>query len=117
VIGAAGRILERHKIKRKSLMENAMAMASGTMARRPRLEALTSLKAYACMPCLAGPSGKEGHSALRYVMLAPETDRSFYRCSECGERWMRTAGMTCRYDWMRYEVEAGARKSRSLVSI
>jgi hypothetical protein len=96
---------------------NALAMASGTFARRPRLEALTSLNAYACMPCLAGPSGKEGHSALRYVMLAPETDRSFYRCSECGERWMRTAGTTCRYNWARHEVEARAGASRSLVSI
>jgi hypothetical protein len=70
---------------------------------------LASFQANVCMPCSSGPSGKDGHGALRYVMLAPETERSFFRCGDCGERWIRSAGMTCRFTWTRYEHQSPSR--------
>jgi hypothetical protein len=68
---------------------------------------LASLKVHECVPCARGPSGEAGHDALRYVMLAPETDRTYYRCSECGERWTRSAGMMSRFVWSRYKAQDG----------
>lgn len=89
---------------------NVLAIDRRCAERMPDRGVLASLKAHVCIPCRSGPFGKQGHGALRYVMLAPETDRSFYRCSECGERWMRSADSTYRFSWTRYEVESGSRE-------
>ena len=85
---------------------SSLSVDRGRAVRARWNDALASFNTHACLPCSSGPSGKAGHAALRYVMVGPETDRSFFRCSECGERWIRSAGMACRFTWARYAVEA-----------
>jgi len=88
----------------------ALALGRAVAANMPAYGVLASLMAHACVPCRSGPFGKEGHEALRYVMLVPETDRSFFRCSECGERWIRSAGTSCGFSWARYQPETTSRE-------
>jgi len=74
--------------------------AHGAMARvQPRGMPLP--KTHGCIPCTLGPEGEAGHGALRYVMLAPDSGRSFFRCRECGERWVRVGGLACAFLWSR----------------
>lgn len=89
-------------------MNAALALDAGPAMHMHWRGVPASLKAHECMPCSSGPSGKEGHGALRYVMFASEMDRTFFRCGECGERWMRSAGIACRFVWRRYKFEAAA---------
>lgn len=60
----------------------------------------------ACGPCSAGPSGKSGHETLRYTALSPDEGRGMFRCGACGESWVRTVGMTCRFVWTRSTKQA-----------
>ena len=89
---------------------SSLSVGTGRGMRTRWHDVVASLKTHACVPCSSGPTGKAGHEALRYVMLGPETDHSFFRCSECGERWIRSAGTTCRFMWTRYAVEAPSRR-------
>jgi hypothetical protein len=91
-----------------ALMNTALGVDSGLASLMQRHSVLASLMAHECTPCSSGPFGKDGHGALRYVMVAPDLDRSFFRCNECGERWIRSAGMTSRFRWNRYKAGNGS---------
>jgi len=92
---------------------NAALAFDGTCAMRMQCNGVpASLEAHVCMPCSCGPSGKAGHGALRYVMFAPAMDRTFFRCGECGERWIRTTGVTCPFVWTRSKVSGASGERR-----
>ena len=80
---------------------NALAVHGAAMARVQPRGITPSPMTHGCIPCTLGPEGKAGHEALRYVMLAPDTGRSFFRCRECGERWVRIGGLACAFLWSR----------------
>ena len=79
---------------------NALATHGAGMA-RVQPWGMPLPKAHGCIPCTLGPEGEAGHGALRYVMLAPDSGRSFFRCRECGERWVRMAGIAGPFLWSR----------------
>ena len=91
---------------------SALAVHGAAMARvQPRGISLLP-RTHGCIPCTLGPEGKTGHGALRYVMFAPAMDRTFFRCGECGERWIRTTGVTCPFVWTRSKVSGASGERR-----
>lgn len=70
-----------------------------------RNEAIAADAPHLCRLCGEGPSGREGHAALRYEVLGPEAGQTLFCCRACGNRWTRRAEPPRKFAWTRRTLE------------
>lgn len=58
-----------------------------------------------CERCKGGATGDTGHDALVFYVEGPYPGHQIYKCSECGERWIRHYGGMERFGWTRYALQ------------
>ena len=66
-----------------------------------------------CTSCTDGPKGEAGHGALGFYVEGPWPGHHIFKCSGCGERWIRHYGSTDeRFAWTRYSLTFNTREPR-----
>lgn len=56
-----------------------------------------------CTQCLQGATGEGGHAGLVFYVAGPYPGHNIFKCSQCGDRWIRHyGGDTERFGWTRY---------------
>jgi hypothetical protein len=58
-----------------------------------------------CEKCQTSPEGEHGHASLAFYVGGPYPGHHIFNCKQCGERWIRHAGMDTRYGWTRYALQ------------
>ena len=57
----------------------------------------------ACASCIERPKGETGHPGLTYQISGPWPGHNIFRCTDCGERWIRHYGSSEeKHAWSRY---------------
>ena len=70
-----------------------------------------------CEKCSKDMGGEAGHTALRSCPDASYPGHAAFQCRDCGERWLRHAGMRSRFSWTRYDLQFSGGPGLALATV